>query len=212
MIIVGAKGFAKELLQVCQDLNLTDHLAFFDNVSKDIPEKLYGQFPILRNEQEVLNHFSSHGNHFALGIGVPVNRHNLCALLESWGGMLTSVISPRANIGNYGLSIGIGATILDNTNITSQITIGKGILMYPNAIITHDCFIGDFVELSPGATILGMCTIGNLTHIGANATILPGKKIGCNVVVGAGSVVTKDIPDNCVVAGVPAKIIKMTSI
>ncbi len=44
--------------------------------------------------------------------------------------------------------------------------------------------------------------------IGANATILPSVKIGENSVVAAGSVVSKDVPDNCVVGGIPAKIIK----
>ncbi len=43
--------------------------------------------------------------------------------------------------------------------------------------------------------------------IGANATILPGITIGKNSIVGAGSVVTKDVPPNCVVAGNPAKVI-----
>nr|WP_324248840.1 DapH/DapD/GlmU-related protein [Streptococcus macedonicus] len=51
-------------------------------------------------------------------------------------------------------------------------------------------------------------TIGNDVWIGGNVTILPGVTIGNNVVVAAGAVVTKDIPDNCVVAGVPAKMIK----
>ena len=51
-------------------------------------------------------------------------------------------------------------------------------------------------------------TIGNDVWIGANCTILPGVTIGNNVVVAAGAVVTKDVPDNCVVGGVPAKIIK----
>ncbi|WP_412654540.1 DapH/DapD/GlmU-related protein [Hungatella sp.] len=51
-------------------------------------------------------------------------------------------------------------------------------------------------------------TIGNDVWIGGNCTILPGVTIGNNVIVAAGAVVTKDVPDNCVVAGVPAKIIK----
>lgn len=50
--------------------------------------------------------------------------------------------------------------------------------------------------------------IGNDVWIGGNCTILPGVTIGSNVVVAAGAVVTKDIPDNCLVAGVPAKKIK----
>ena len=51
-------------------------------------------------------------------------------------------------------------------------------------------------------------TIGNNVWIGGNTVILPGVHIGDNVVVGAGSVVTKDIPENCMVAGVPAVIKK----
>nr|WP_250349320.1 DapH/DapD/GlmU-related protein [Flavobacterium anhuiense] len=50
--------------------------------------------------------------------------------------------------------------------------------------------------------------MGEFSQIGANSTILPKVKIGKNVIVGAGSVVTKDIPDNCLVVGVPARIIK----
>ena len=50
--------------------------------------------------------------------------------------------------------------------------------------------------------------IGNDVWIGGNVTILPGVTIGNNVVVAAGAVVTKDVPDNCVVGGVPARVIK----
>ena len=50
--------------------------------------------------------------------------------------------------------------------------------------------------------------VGKDVWIGGNATILPGITIGNNVVVAAGAVVTKDVPDNCLVGGVPAKVIK----
>jgi len=50
--------------------------------------------------------------------------------------------------------------------------------------------------------------IGNQCNIGYGTLILPGVKIGNNVIVGAGSVLTKGVPDNCIVAGNPAKIIK----
>lgn len=51
-------------------------------------------------------------------------------------------------------------------------------------------------------------TIGNHVSLGANVSILGNVKIGDNVVIGAGSVVVKDIPDNCIAAGNPAKVIK----
>lgn len=52
-------------------------------------------------------------------------------------------------------------------------------------------------------------TIGNNVSLGANVTIIGDICIGNNVIIGAGSVVVKDVPDNCVIAGNPAKIIKL---
>jgi acetyltransferase-like isoleucine patch superfamily enzyme len=59
-----------------------------------------------------------------------------------------------------------------------------------------------------GATICGNCDIGQHTLIGANATVLPNVTIGSYCIIGAGSVVVKDIPDNEMWAGNPARKIK----
>ena len=54
----------------------------------------------------------------------------------------------------------------------------------------------------------GKIRVGNNTHIGWNAIIMPGVTIGSNCIIGCGAVVTKDIPDNSVAAGVPARVIE----
>jgi acetyltransferase-like isoleucine patch superfamily enzyme len=77
-----------------------------------------------------------------------------------------------------------------------------------NSTIGHDSTIGDFVEICPGAVISGNVSIGAYSFIGSNATILPKVKLGSNVIVAAGSVVTKDVPGNCMVTGIPAIIKK----
>ena len=97
---------------------------------------------------------------------------------------------------------------MSGVKISNSVSIGKGCIIYYNSIIAHDCVIGDFVEISPSVSILGRVEISNHTHIGAGATILPDIKIGKNSIIGAGSVVTKDVPDNVIVVGVPAKIVK----
>jgi sugar O-acyltransferase (sialic acid O-acetyltransferase NeuD family) len=211
MLIIGAKGFASELLNVLHQLRWIEGLAFFDDVSHDLPDMLFRKFEILRHESAVKSFFEVHGNSFCLGLGKPVLREMLDNKLSSWGGGLTSVVSLHAQVGTFAVSIGAGATILPNACITAAVDVGRAQLMYPNAIITHNCQLGDFVELSPGATILGNCTIGSYTHIGANSTILPNVSVGSNVILGAGAVVDQHVPDNCLVVGAPAKVIRQLS-
>lgn len=87
-------------------------------------------------------------------------------------------------------------TIGDNSALTNGVT-----------ILAHD----GSLSRHTGYTKIGKVTIGSNTFVGVKSIILPGVTIGDNVIVGAGSVVTKDIPDNSVVAGNPAVIIGTVS-
>jgi sugar O-acyltransferase (sialic acid O-acetyltransferase NeuD family) len=208
MLIIGAKGFAKEVLQIFMDKSFNGKIAFYDDVNDVISGLLYLQFPILKNEDEVVAFFKANGNAFTIGIGSPASRFKLYKKFVDLGGDYTSSISPLAQIGSFEVSIGKGSNILSHAIFSNSSQIGMGCIVYYNVIVTHDCVVEDFVELSPNAVLLGRCKVGSFSQIGANATILPDITIGKNVIIGAGSVVTKDIPDNTVAVGVPAKVIK----
>lgn len=208
MLIVGAKGFAKEVLEVIYKSNLSQNIAFFDDINEDIYGKLYNRFPILKSTEEVQNYFKEISNKYTIGIGNPILRKKIHTKFASLGGEFTSTICSKTSIGSFGNIINEGCNIMTGTVITNDITIGKGALINLNCTIGHDSIIGEFVELSPGVHVSGNCKIGNYTNIGTNATILPKITIGSNVIIAAGAVVTKDIPDNCMVAGVPAIIKK----
>jgi sugar O-acyltransferase (sialic acid O-acetyltransferase NeuD family) len=208
MLLIGAKGFAKELLDVFIDLNIHEKLCFYDDVNYCDDQLIFGEYPLLSSLEKAKHLFNNVDNSFYLGLGKPLLREKMVGKFEFIGGELKSIISPFAKISPNGVIIGNGATILHHCTIASCVRIGKAPLIYHNVQITHDCVIGDYVELSPGAVILGGAKLGNYVHIGANATILPNIKIGNNVTVGAGAVVTKDIEDDCIVVGVPAKKIK----
>ena len=211
MLIVGAKGFAKEVLEVLFQNNFSENIAFFDDVNDDVFGKLYDRFQIFKTIPEVENYFNSVSKDFTIGIGNPVLRKIIFDKFTNLNGNFVSTISPKTNIGNFGNIIGEGSNIMTGTVITNDVTVGKGTIINLNCTIGHDSKLGLFVELSPGVHISGNCKIGDFTTIGTNATILPKVKLGKNVIVAAGSVVTKDVPDNCMVAGVPAVIKKELS-
>jgi|SRR5665647_963111 len=87
--------------------------------------------------------------------------------------------------------------------IGDNVTITRGV-----CFVNHDGGVALFRDEFPGLNVYGKIKIGNNVFIGINSIILPGVTIGDNVVIGAGSIVNRDVPDNVVVAGVPAKIIK----
>lgn len=84
------------------------------------------------------------------------------------------------------------------------IEIGNHVTLAPRVhILCHDASTKSFL----GYTKIGRVTIGDNVFIGAESVVLPGVTIGSNVIIGANSTVTKDIPDNSVAAGSPARVI-----
>ena len=89
------------------------------------------------------------------------------------------------------------------------ITIGNNVHITDGVkFITHDGGTLLFRQYVPDLEITKPITVGNDVYIGNNVVILPGVNIGNRVVIGAGAVVSKDIPDNSVAVGVPARVIK----
>lgn len=107
--------------------------------------------------------------------------------------------------------------IVYNSEIHAATKIGAGLYLghCTGIIINGDTVIGNNVNISHQVTIgiagrgdnRGVPQIGNSVYIGPGAKLFGNIKIGNNVAIGANAVVAKDIPDNCVVVGIPAKII-----
>ena len=208
MLIAGAQGFAKELLTIFSEQQYDPDWTFFDDVTADLPPLLYNRFHIIRSQEEAKEYLKSIDNNFILGVGSPAARFTLFNKLTGLGGQMKGIISVKATISKFENHFGDGVTVLPNAVIESENQIAKGVLIHVGAFISHECSIGKFCEISPSAQLLGKVTIGECCSIGAGAIILPEVTIGNNVVVGAGAVVTKDVEDNFVVAGVPAKRIR----
>lgn len=208
MLVVGAKGYAKEVLELIKENDLLDNLVFYDDVNSDIGDKVFDTFPILKSYEDAKEYFMNIDNRFIIGIGNPIYRKMIYEKFVAIGGIPQSIIAKSAIIGSFDNQIDEATNIMQKVVITNSVSIGKGIIINQLSSIGHDVVISDFVEICPNVSISGNCFIGENTFIGTSSTILPKIKIGKNVIVAAGSVVTKDIPDNCMVAGIPAVIKK----
>ena len=133
----------------------------------------------------------------------------LCEILGSVGEHVW--IAKRFCFDN-GKNIFIGDNFTGNFNLTildiMEVHIGDNVMIGPNTLITT---VGHPLTPKGRRQHLAQASevrIGNDVWLGGNVTVLPGVTIGNNVVVGAGAVVTKDIPDNSLAVGVPAKVIR----
>lgn len=129
----------------------------------------------------------------------------------------------------FGDSVFIGAHAMIQGRFDGTCRIGNNVWIGPHAYFdARNLILEDYVGWGPGAKVLGsshtgdpinvpiistaltikQVVIGFGADIGTNATILPGVHVGANAIVGAGAVVTEDVPEYAVVAGVPAKVLR----
>ena len=205
MLVIGAQGCARSILEIFHQLNKVKGLCFYDDVTPNMPDLLYEQFEIISDIKEAEEYFSKTDNRFVLGVGGPTIRYTLSTKFAKIGGQLSSVISPKSEIGHYNTVIGKGSNIMTGVVITNDVCIAEGCLINVNCIIGHGSHIGKYSELTAGVHITGRCNIGEFCYLGTGCIVLPDIKIGNNVIVGAGAVVTRNIDDYQIVVGIPAK-------
>lgn len=153
---------------------------------------------------EILKNKTDAGNiPFFIGIGENAIREKI---FETFDKRLsfTNIIDKSANV-SFTAQLKEGIYIGKNACVNALSKIGNGTIINTGAIVEHECTVGDFTHVAPGVVLCGNVSIGKRTFIGANTVIKPGIIIGDNVTIGVGSVVTKNISNNTIVYGNPAK-------
>ncbi len=112
---------------------------------------------------------------------------------------------------DFGKNLTVGKDVFINSGCRFQdqggITLGDGALIGHNAVLAT--LNHGFMPEDRSTTYPAPIVIGKNVWIGANATVLPGVIIGDNAIIAAGAVVAKDVPENTIVGGIPAKVLRM---
>ncbi len=198
VLIYGAGGHGKVVFDCCKRLGF-NVLGFIDDDSSKTKNI---DLPVFR--KEFLHKFKGF---IALGIGNNSARKKIYQEINRANLNILTIIDINATVSSFS-TIGNGTVVFPKAVINNSAKIGVGCIINTGAIVEHDCIIGDFSHISPNAALAGGVMIGNLTQIGIGAVVKENTKIGNNVIVGAGAVVVKDIPDNVIVIGNPAKVLR----
>lgn len=145
--------------------------------------------------------------YFAVAIGgeYGTDRLEIHGYLKAFGLVPFQCVHPTSFIASNA-TIGEGCHILAKSAICARSKLGRSVILNTLADIDHECTIGDGAHVSANVIVAGGCTIGSNAFVGVGAAILPRLTIGENAIIGAGSVITRDIPDNAVAYGNPAKV------
>lgn len=145
---------------------------------------------------------------FVLGLSSGVHRAAAAVAAAAAGWDLPrSLVDPTAVVASTAV-VGHGTYLNAGVVVGSHTTLGCHVNLNRSTSVGHDNTLGFAASLGPGAVTAGGVSVGAAALVGAGATVLPGVRIGRRAVVGAGAVVTRDVADNAVVVGNPARILR----
>lgn len=207
LVIYGAGGFGREVLQIVKDLNRVaptwDCRGFLVDSGFVAEQRVHG-LPVLGDAEWLRNHVDVQ---VIVAVGSPAGRRRITRRIAAYGNQFATLIHPRAWIGDH-VEIPAGCVICAGALITTDIFLGAHTHVNIGSTIGHDAKISDFVTISPGCNVSGGVRLEEGVELGSGAVIVPGVSVGAWSVIGANAVVSKDIPRDCTAVGMPARPIK----
>jgi sugar O-acyltransferase (sialic acid O-acetyltransferase NeuD family) len=204
LMIVGAGGFGRELLQWSRQSwpDCCDRIAGF--LSDDL-SRLDGLNSELRIVGTVRDYAPIRGDYLLLGIGLAYTRRKVAESLANRGALFLSLIHPTAIVASTAV-VGVGSVICPYAIVSDAARLGRHSLLNYHSSLGHDASVGDYSVLSPYATLGGNAHVGDDVFLGLHASVGPGVRVGERSKISANSCALKDAPPESIVYGVPGKI------
>ncbi len=198
LILIGA------FIEIIELVYSTEQYNILGIIDKEKNEE-YFNIPILGSDDDIIDIYKKyHKSKIIITLDNPNLKERLYKLYKSVGFDFATLISPHASVSSYS-KLDEGVIIQKGVNVGPLVKIGICSKINVCSNIMHDVVIGNFSSIAPNGVILGYVDIGDNVFVGANSTILPHLIVENNSTIGAGAVVTKNVLNNTVVKGVPAK-------
>lgn len=204
IVIVGAGGFGREvewLIERINKCNLQWNIIGFadDNLEKGT---VIGHSKVVYNIDDLINTNRKIDVVIAIG-NAKVRKEVYNKLKDNLNIVFPNLIDPSVIIED--IELGKGNIICAGTIITVNVNIKDFVIINLDCTIGHDDIINNFVTIYPSVNVSGNVKIDEETEIGTGTQIIQGKVITKNVIIGAGTVVVKNIEEEGIYIGVPAK-------
>jgi sugar O-acyltransferase (sialic acid O-acetyltransferase NeuD family) len=201
ILIFGAGGFGKEILDVLLSTPIYSgsEVLFIDD---SVPINTSIENTIVLGDSSFLKEATNAS--VSIAIGNPRTRRILTQKVIESNIPFVTIIDHTVQL-RHNTKVGTGTILCANTILSVNANIGEHNVVNIGATIGHDVTTGSYTVISPGAIILGEVSIGEGVEIGAGAIIHPQVKIGNWCKIAMGAVVYKDVPDNAIVSGNPAR-------
>jgi UDP-perosamine 4-acetyltransferase len=209
VIGIGAGGHAKVILEILRADRRYRLVGLLDR-NRELWGSEVAGVPVLGGDELLEKLFAAGTRHAFIGVGTTGSaapRRKLYEAATQLGFEFVPAIHPRATVSAMA-KIGRGVAVMAGAVINTDTRIGDNVIINTGAVVEHDCSIGDHAHIATGAALAGGVSVGTGSLVGIGASVRQGVRIGNNAIVGAGAVVVKDVPDNIVVAGVPARFVK----
>ena len=201
--IYGCGGAGRESKEIAEELGLWDEIVFIDDAFTN--DVFHGIRRL--NYEEFINEYNQDTAEIIISLGEPEFKVKLYERLNANGYHFANLIHPSAII-SPSAKLGNGLIIKPRALISTEAQIGNNVSIEENGIIGHDSIIKDHCQISANVIVAGGCKIGEATYIGLGVPVKQGTTIGANCVIGMGSVVIRNIPDNVIAIGNPARPMK----
>ena len=213
ILLVGAGQHARVVLYNIQEQNKYDVIGILDkNLDKAKEEKFFEGIPILDIDYSKVDLKELKAklgtDKFFISFGNMKYRKKVWELFKNSGWNSVNIIHPNAVI-SKNAKLGEGILIECGCLITPNPIIGDNVVVNTGSQVNHDNIIENHVYIASGVVLSGGVKIGENTLLDDGVIVTLGREVGKNSLIGAGAVITKNLEDNIVAYGNPAKVIRL---